>query len=406
MNKKIIALQSILSSDNVYPEAADTFFDMIRKEQEKELKKVHNWAICGPFGARKYYTTRAPWVPSGKIKRDKRDDLIDYLYEHYFSGSFDNYTVQQMFEHMTDYYQKHNIVSSMTLTHYKSDWNTYMVGQGCEWLNAPISHVKPGQIFEFYRLLTANSTMKRSTFNNLKTVINAVFDYAINKDVPCTKASLVSTKCLKFAPEKDKWEGVYTDIDKQKILKVCEEMKPTVYTKAIELMFCMDIRIGELRALYKEDVNLDCETVYIGHQMVERPTDKVNRHSVRTNIMKGGKEAGKRTHPLSKRAIRVIKWLFETYPDTEWLLPSKAGNTPIRAHRFNDNLKKICELAGVKYFSSHGIRFHNISAMYDANIEEKEIQRLSGHTTPMMTRHYNKIISSYDDSTKIREILG
>lgn len=60
----------------------------------------------------------------------------------------------------------------------------------------------------------------------------------------------------------------------------------------------------------------------------------------------------------------------------------------------------------VKYFSSHGIRFHNISAMYDAGISEKEIQRMSGHTTAMMTRHYNKIISTVDESAKIRAILG
>ncbi len=62
--------------------------------------------------------------------------------------------------------------------------------------------------------------------------------------------------------------------------------------------------------------------------------------------------------------------------------------------------------AGVDYYSSHGIRFHIISAMYDAGIEEKEIQRLSGHTSPMMTRHYNKRISDYCEEDKIKTVLG
>ena len=41
--------------------------------------------------------------------------------------------------------------------------------------------------------------------------------------------------------------------------------------------------------------------------------------------------------------------------------------------------------------------------MYDAGIDEKTIQRLSGHTTPEMTRHYNKAIDRTYDDAKIRE---
>ncbi len=76
----------------------------------------------------------------------------------------------------------------------------------------------------------------------------------------CT--SLISTNRLKFAAQTDKWKGVYSPIDKKKILEVCGKMKPTVYSKAIELMFCLDIRIGELRALQKNDVDLSDKTIY------------------------------------------------------------------------------------------------------------------------------------------------
>lgn len=249
--------------------------------------------------------------------------------------------------------------------------------------------------------------MLRSTFNNVKTVVNAVFDYAFILDIPCAKASRINTSRLRFAPEKDKWDGVYSLADRKKILDACEKTKPTVYTKSIELMFCLDIRIGELRAIHKSDVDLDKQTVFIGHQMIDEKTDKVNRHSTRVNIMKGKQEAGKRTAPLSKRAVRVIEWLFEQYPNTEWLLPNQTLNGPIYMHRFNDNLKRICEKVGIKYYSSHGIRFHNISAMYDAGVDEKVIQRLSGHTSANMTRHYNKTINAVDvEDEKVRKLLG
>ncbi|MCR4656711.1 MAG: site-specific integrase [Lachnospiraceae bacterium] len=248
--------------------------------------------------------------------------------------------------------------------------------------------------------------MKRATFNNLKTVVNAVFDYAITRNITCTKASLVNTRRLRFAPKVDKWDGVYSPEDKLKILEACENSHPTVYIKAIELMFCLDIRIGELRALQKSDVDLQNRTIDVSHQMVDVQTDTANRHPVRSNIMKGKREAGKRVEPLSDHAVKVIEWLYVHYGNSIWLLPNRTGNEPIYTNRFNENLKKVCEKAGVKYFSSHGIRFHNISALYDAGISEKEIQRLSGHTTAMMTRHYNRNISTINEDAKIREVLG
>lgn len=405
---KILSLQSLLEDDTLDASVADNVSLMIRREKEKTVLQQHKYKIAGPFKSRdrEIYRTTAPWMDGGRLNRNSYDDLIDALYEHYFNNTIQDYTVRQMYEAMIEHFEKDHIVSNLTLTHYKADWNKYIVEKGCEWLDMSITKVLPEQIFEHYKLLTAGETMKRSTFNNVKTVVNAVFDYAINKNVTCTKASLVSTKRLRFAPVVDKWDGVYTLADKQKILKACEDAKPTVYIKGIELMFSLDIRIGELRALQKSDVDLQNGTINVAHQMVDVETDTAKRHPVRVDIMKGKQEAGKRVQPLSKRAERVIRELFEAYPDTVWLLPNKSQNEPIYTNRFNENLRKICKKAGVKYFSSHGIRFHNISAMYDAGVNEKEIQRLSGHTTANMTRHYNKSISTIDESAKIRAILG
>ncbi len=404
----IDSLHSLLSCGNLSSDTADELQNMLRKEKERKVKEKHTYSISGPHksGNRMLYKTRAPWLPSKILNRQSYNDLIDALYEHYYGNPFDDYTVRQMYDAMISDYENNHIVSNLTLVHYKADWDKYITKKGCIWLDMPIKKVLPEQIINHYRLLTADCTMKRSTFNNVKTVVNAVFDYAINKNATCTKASLVSTKRLKFAPVVDKWDGVYTLADRQKILKACEDAKPTVYIKGIELMFTLDIRIGELRALQKGDVDFQKRTINVTHQMIDVETDKAKRHPVRVNIMKGKQEAGKRVQPLSDRAMGIIQWLFEHYPDTIWLLPNRSQNEPIYTNRFNENIKKLCKVAGVKYFSSHGIRFHNISLMFDAGISEKEIQRLSGHTTVNMTRHYNKSISTDDESAKIREVLG
>ncbi len=407
-NHNIAALQEFLSHDTVSAEVTDAVLSMIRKEKEKQVLQVHKYKISGPFVTKKQtiWSTRCPWLPNKKVNRSSYNDIIDFLYEHYYGSANDKLTVSEVYQRMVEEYEKDHILSYLTLTHYKADWNKYVVGKGAKWLDKAITGVHNDQIYEFYRMLTADGKMKRSTFCNVKTVINAVFDYAITNNISCIKASMISTNKLKFAAKSDKWDGVYSPEDRKKVLDVCEKMKPTVYTKAVELAFCLDIRIGELRALQKGDINLAERTIYIGHQMVDKQTETANRHPVRVDIMKGGKEAGKRTEPLSERAVNVIKWLNDNNRHSIWLLPNKTGSEPIYTNRFNENLKKICKKAGVKYSSSHGIRFHNISAMYDAGVSEKEIQRLSGHTTAAMTRHYNKTISDACEDAKIRAVLG
>ena len=407
-NETVLSLQNLLKSDMLDAGVADNITTMLRREKENQVLKIHTYKISGPFksGNKMVYNTRAPWTASKKLSSISYERLIDTLYDHYFDDRTKEASVQDIFEKMVEYYESDHIVANLTLIHYKADWRKYIVEKQCKWLHKPIKDVSPGQIFDHYRRITADCVMRRSTFNNVKTVVNAVFDYAYILDIPVAKASLVKTSRLKFAPEKDKWEGVYTVTDRKRILDACEQMAPTVYTKAIELMFCLDIRIGELRALYKEDVDLQNRTIFVGHQMVDVKTDTANRHPERVNIMKGGQEAGKRTEPLSGRALKVIEWLFENYPDTDWLLPNQTLNGPIYMHRFNDNLKRVCKTVGVRYFSSHGIRFHTISAMYDAGVNEKEIQRLSGHTTARMTQHYNKTITNAREDEKIRQVLG
>ncbi len=59
-------------------------------------------------------------------------------------------------------------------------------------------------------------------------------------------------------------------------------------------------------------------------------------------------------------------------------------------NRFNQNLKKACEGAGIPYLSSHKIRFSMVTSMYEASISEKVIQSWAGHNNITTTRHYDR----------------
>ncbi len=62
----------------------------------------------------------------------------------------------------------------------------------------------------------------------------------------------------------------------------------------------------------------------------------------------------------------------------------------ITLNRFNENLKKYCEEAGIRYLSSHKIRFFGATELFNAGVDPEQIRRIMGHTNIAMTEHYNR----------------
>ena len=61
----------------------------------------------------------------------------------------------------------------------------------------------------------------------------------------------------------------------------------------------------------------------------------------------------------------------------------------MRLNRY-EHLRQLCKTCGVKYLSSHKIRFYGATELYDAGVKPEQIRRITGHTTLAMTEHYNR----------------
>ena len=105
--------------------------------------------------------------------------------------------------------------------------------------------------------------------------------------------------------------------------------------------------------------------------------------------MKRHSDSGKRSLDISDFAAHILDELFRINGDKEYILQSK-GKMPISTNNFNDHLREYCEKCGVEYKSSHKIRFYACSRMYDLGYDEKTIQKNMGHSSLVMTRHYDR----------------
>ena len=108
--------------------------------------------------------------------------------------------------------------------------------------------------------------------------------------------------------------------------------------------------------------------------------------------------------PLTWKAKDILEQIHVLNPDSEYIFIR--NGQPLATVTFNRRLKKCCEKLGIKYRSSHKLRFSTASIMYKNGMEDTKLQKLLGHTSLTMTHHYLRNITSQEETaSKMRAIL-
>lgn len=254
----------------------------------------------------------------------------------------------------------------------------------------PVQDLRASEIKAFYKSRTAGRAITRKELNNLKSILNSILALAVDRDIlQANPAAAVSTKDLKCKVVHNS-DSVYTREERDKLLAYLDAQKPSLYTLAISLAFCLDIRIGELKALTWADYDETAGTIRIERQYVMRKDSlddpDARKHATLLDHTKAG-EGGDRRLPVSPRAKRYLQLARHRRPFGKLILESERG-TPLRTNRFNEKLRQYCEAAGIRYLSSHKIRFYAITEQASSGMDLATIQYNSGHRSPQMTLHY------------------
>ena len=167
----------------------------------------------------------------------------------------------------------------------------------------------------------------------------------------------------------------FTEEERLKIIETLSADSDDFYSLAILLDFHLILRIGELKGLKWSDIHGD--TIRIQRF--------VNDKNEIIEDIKGHANAGKRDMPLTPSAKRILEKIRKLNPDSEYIL--------IRN--------------GQPYRSSHKLRFSTASIMYKNGVDDTQLQRLLGHTTLTMTRHYLRDVASQEElARQMSNILG
>ena len=379
-------LQQLCPDGKMTPSACARIMQFHEKEQKvKEVCDLSRLKVR-PDDGRIYLLVRRKMISSNDYP-----GLIDKLYEHFYG--LQSSTLESFFEYWMKWRAESSSASAKTQKENRIIWNSFL--KDTEIGKRQLKELKVQDYIDFFRSITKDRTVTRKRFNDMKSVLNGMMYLAVEKGVIAHNC-LVDINYKQFS-----FKAVnhvvypYTEAERARVIKYLEKEPEDVYTLAIMLDFHLVLRISELKGLKWSDIRGD-------HLLIQR---FVNNDNKIIEDIKGHASEGIRSMPLTPKAKDILKKIKALDMDSEFVF--FRNGKPLSSSSFNRRLKQYCEALDIEYRPSHKLRFSTASIMYKHGVEDTELQRLLGHTTLNMTRHYLRNITSEEATAdKMAAILG
>jgi len=284
-------------------------------------------------------------------------------------------------------YRRDIEVEAKTIIENRNDWRRFLANHPLA--QKSISSIQAKHLDEFFMSITPNHCIGYRALSNVRGTLNGIFDYALCMGYiasnPLDKINLADYK-KRCRPVKPK--DIYTQEERQALLDHLAP-KEDVYSLAIQLAFFLCVRIGELCAIKKSDINDGEIFIQRSQRKMQELNDDLSpgpvQHYVADRI-KGNLSSGFRRIPLTPQAQQIVQRTMELHPEGDYLF--ERNGRPIRTDTFNEHLKRACKAVGIPYRSSHTIRFTAATDMAAAGIPVTEICTMLGHSDTATTFHY------------------
>lgn len=257
---------------------------------------------------------------------------------------------------------------------------------GDDIIHKNIEKIKMSEFKAFFARTTVGQCITRKELNNVKSLLNHIYDYGVEHDLNIVNVRAISTQDLNCKDVLNA-ENVYTDEERAKIMQSALFDENQVYARAIRLHFNLCARLGEIKALKWSDIDFENRTIFIHAEVVNQLVNGVIL-AKRVDHTKNKKESGNRILYLNDDAMAILKAQRAENPFGEYVFIFH--DDFLTTDQYNKVLKRICIRANVRYLSSHKIRFWAVTTMFNNGMNPRDIQSAAGHANMAMTEHYDR----------------
>ncbi len=372
--------------------------------KENFVKERHPYSISSRKDGRYITTIRKEDEERQQISAPTYEELISKLYDYYNDRKKD-YTIKDLYEEWIANRDKQVLDEMLDLKTVKRDeehWEKYYAGT--KLVTTPVKKITTKMLNEFLNASITAFKLSRKEFNNMKTILNAVYTLAMDMELLIVNPLLNVRTDVKFRTIQKKKDGsrLYLENEKE-ILEEYLYQQGTIEAYAILMNFQIGTRVGEVVVLTKEDMT-DNE-VYVHRSeivnLVKENGKYVRKGYKIVEYVKHDISSGYRTILLSKKAKKILEEIKKLSPDCEYLFTQSDGER-MTSRSFNYWLEKYCRDAGVKFKSSHCIRRTFASRLYAEGMPLEEISVYMGHEDTDTTKGY---IYNYNEIEKNRSFM-
>ena len=336
----------------------------------------------------------------GKTRKEVADKItkaLNEIKEHTFVDKSDVTLSQLISEHIEDKYSA-NKVSAVT---YLRDTETFNIikKNGNDLINKPIQKIIDRDIKLFFTSITSYSN---STIDKIYRLLNVGFKKAVTKRIIYTNPLDNKNEIIKPKSEKpDKIVEALTIKEQKKLLSILDSQESNhPYKNIIKLMLFTGMRIGEVLALTKD--NIDDNYIHIKISLTRDTKGKV--------IM--GSKAKTYNSVRDIQIIPIVKTIINealaqtaTNPDNLLFYDDK-NKTIIVPYEINCYLRRIAK----KYNISEKIHNHMLRHTYatrciESGMTAVVLAKKLGHKDVSITLNtYTSVFSKFEDTQDDRFI--
>ena len=387
--KDIPDLTELIRSGKVTREGLSAAIEQMDKEQHRqEILSRHTQAIFQGKDGRWRTTLRKSDGTRQDLRKATRAELENYLVAFY-DRSDDHKTARDVFMDWIREKEEFREIKGSSLARYKTDFRRFFT-EDDEFCSIEMKDITEAHLERFIKRQIVKHGLTHKTYGGLRIILMGIFkrakrDKLTSISITAFFGDLAIPDSIFARPaNKTDAEEVFTDAEERRLLSWLRE-EPTLQKLGVVLMFQTGLRVGELSALKRSDIDISrmCITV----RRTETSYDDPDGHRVIDVSEEAKTEAGNRVVYLPETAKSTFRQILQLNPLRKWLFSYENGRR-MHGKVFNDQIHRACKAVGIPERSTHKIRKTYASALLDGAVNEKLVQKQMGHSDSSTTKRY------------------
>lgn len=385
-------LTHLIRAGKVTREELSAALEQLNKEEQRQkILSRHKHAITQGKDGRWRTTVKKSDGTRQDVRKATRGELDDFLVE-YYDQIDDHKKVRDVFAEWIKEKESFHEVKASSLARYNTDFRRFFP-EDDPFCQTEMMDITEADLELFIKRQIFKHGLTHKTFGGLRILLTGIFKYA--KREKLTRISITQFFGDLDLPEsiftrrahKEDPEEVFTDAEVRMLLAWLRE-DPTLQKLGLILMFQTGLRVGELSALKRSDIDLYRMCIHV--RRTETSYDDHEGHRVISISDETKTEAGHRIVYLPETARWTFSQIFRLNPSRELLFSYEDGRH-MHGKAFNDQIHRACKAVGIPERSTHKIRKTYASALLDGAVNEKLVQKQMGHSDIATTkRFYNR----------------